>query len=147
MFPFPSSSYQRGPASLMEMSRSVGPPPPPAPPQFLRPHSSPQLPLGCKACKEIGVLCCISLCLGVSPLPNLVLILLKNSSRHQRVLFLIPEKEQINRYILNYYAHSSLILRSVCKKESFDSQELSWLPRRCLAPLRPSPLASERGQR
>lgn len=43
--------------------------------------------------------------------------------------------------------HSSLTPQSVCNKESLDSQELSWLPRKRLAPPRPSPLASERGRR
>lgn len=145
MFPFPSSSSQRGFITLMEMSRSVGAPPPPL--QLLHPHSSLQLPLGCKAYKEIGVLCCISSCLIVSPLSNLFLTILKNSSRNQKVVFLIPEKEQINRYILYYYAHFSLTPRSVCNKESLDSEELSWLPWKRLAPPRPSLLASERGRR
>lgn len=78
--------------------------------QFLHPHSILQLPLGCKACKEIGVLCCIVSIFVVSPLPNLCLTVQeqKKSSCNHKVVFFLPEKEHINRYILYCYAHSSL---------------------------------------
>lgn len=145
MFSFLSSSSQCGFISLTEMSLSIGAPPPPPLPHCLHPHSSLLLPLGCKAYKEIGVLCCISSCLIKSLLPNLFPTVLKNFSRNQKVVFVIPEKEQINRYMLYYYAHSLLTPRSVCNKESLDSQELSWLPwkRRAPPPPLPSPPVSE----
>lgn len=45
---------------------------------------------------------------SLSLLPNLFITMLKKSSGNQKVVVFIPEKEQINRYILYYYAYSSL---------------------------------------
>lgn len=138
--------FSCGLISLMETSPLVGAPP--LPPPLQRPLCSPPLPLGCKAYKEIGVLCCISSRLIVSPFLNLFLTSLKNSSGNQKVVLLIPEKGQINRYIF-------VLLRSFladspgqffCHKESLDSKELSWLPWKGQVPPHPSPLASERGR-
>lgn len=82
-------------------------PPPPPHCQFLHPCSSPWLPLGCKAYKEIGVLCGISsflrVCFQICFSP-----FWRNRLATKKLWFFIPEKEQINRYILYYYAHSSL---------------------------------------
>lgn len=105
MFPFTSSLPQLVSISLTDVSVCSLSPPVQSP----LPHSSLQLPLGCKAYKEMGVFCCIGSSLIASPHQNLFVITQKKSSCNLKVVFFIPEKEEINRYIPYCYAHSSLI--------------------------------------
>lgn len=99
--PLPFLSH---PAIISPVETSPSPPHPSLPSsQFLHPHSILQLPLGSKAYKEIGVLCCIVSVFVVSPLPNLCLTIQEQKKNPLATIKLCLSYLKRNRLIDIYF--------------------------------------------